>query len=318
MAVYTNISDTDAARFVATYDIGDFTRLEAIQAGVENSNYHLFTSRGRFILTLFEKRVRGADLPFFFALTDHLSAHGLRCPQAVADRSGDIFRMLQDRPAVVVTYLDGACVDGAEITPEHCHALGSGLARMHIATRDFTGGRDNNMGLHRWGGLFEKIGVRADEIVPGLAQLIGAELSYLRTHWPHDLPSGAVHADLFPDNVFFKGDKLYGFIDFYFACTDFYAYDLAITLGAWCFDAHGVRDDARYHALLAGYSAVRPLSDAELRAFSVLCRGAAMRFLLSRLHDYIFHDVNDFVTPKDPRPYLTILRHYQTGEGAAP
>lgn len=302
MAVYTRITDDQAASFVQAYNIGDFQRLEPIEAGVENSNYHLFTTQGRFILTLFEKRVDPADLPFFFAFTDHLATHGIRCPQAVPAHNGDIIGHLAGRPAAIISFLKGQSIEPAALTPVHCRELGIGVGQMHRAAQGFKKRRANTLGPEGWRTLAAKI--------PDLAPDVRGELDWLVAHWPHDLPQSVIHADIFPDNVFFEGDRLFGFIDFYFSCTDFLAYDLALTVNAWCFTPSGRIDPARYEALMAGYQSIRPLTDPEKAAFNTLCRGAAMRILLTRQYDSVFHDPESFVIPKDPQEYRNILEYH--------
>ncbi|KAF2992475.1 homoserine kinase [Methylocystis sp. MJC1] len=310
MAVYTQVDDAELLAFLATYDIGDLLSCKGIAEGVENSNYYLHTSAGSFILTLYERRVAEADLPFFLGLMEHLARRGVTCPQPVPNRAGEPLGRLAGRPAVIVTFLDGYSVHRPEVA--HCAALGAALAQLHLAGADFPLRRLNALSLGAWRPLFAPSAVHADEVEPGLRETVEAELDYLEQNWPRDLPSGVIHADLFPDNAFFLGDKMSGVIDFYFACNDAYAYDLAICLNAWCFDEAHRFEMEKGAALLSAYRRVRPLDDAELDAFPTLARGAAMRFLLTRYVDWLNVPKGALVRPKDPREYLAKLRFHQT------
>ncbi|MGO1076354.1 homoserine kinase [Inquilinus sp. CA228] len=309
MAVYTEVTDEDVAAFAAEYDIGTVLSLKGIAEGVENSNYLLVTTAGHHILTLYEKRVAESDLPFFLGLMQHLAARGVECPLPVAARDGQALRRLAGRPAVIVTFLDGLWPK--RIQPWHCQALGPALARMHAAGADFPMTRPNNLSLAGWRRLVADCADRADTVTPGLAEGITRELAFLETHWPADLPAGLIHADLFPDNVFFRDGRLSGLIDFYFACTDMLAYDLSICLNAWCFEPDGAFNVTKARALLSGYRAERPLSPAEVAALPILARGNALRFLLTRLYDWLNHPPGAFVRPKDPLEYWRKLRFHQ-------
>lgn len=309
MAVYTEIADDDLRRFVAAYDIGDVLSAKGIAEGVENSNFLLHTSRGFFILTLYEKRVDPADLPFFLGLMEHLATHGINCPLPVKTRAGVALGTLAGRPAVIVTFLEGMGVKRPSAA--HCAALGTDLARLHAAGAGFTMSRVNALSVAGWRPLFNRAKDRADEVQPGLGADVAAELDALEAIWPRDLPTGVIHADLFPDNVFFIGPKLSGFIDFYFACTDAYAYDVAICLNAWCFEVDFAFNITKGRAFLTAYEAVRPLSEAERAAFTTLCRGAALRFLLTRLYDWLNVPPGALVKPKDPLEYHRKLRFHR-------
>ena len=308
MAVYTDVSAAELGGFLETYDIGTLTALKGIAEGVENSNFLLGTTAGTFILTLYEKRVAKGDLPFFVALLEHLSKKGLTCPQPVANRDGAALSELCGRPAAIMTFLDGVWI--ADPQPIHCRALGEVLAKLHLAVADFPLARPNPLSVAGWHALLAQAGTRADEVVPGLAAEAAAALAAIEAHWPADLPGGVVHADLFPDNVFFLGERLSGLIDFYFACTDSFAYDLSICLNAWCFDPAHRFDPARSRALMQGYTSVRPLSAAEIAALPVLARGSALRFMLTRLVDWLNVPPGALVKPKDPREYLAKLRFH--------
>src|SRR5271154_5959653 len=260
MAVYTDGTDEELQQFLAGYDLGTLMSYKGIAEGVENSNFLLHTSKGAFILTLYEKRVAAGDLPFFLNLMEHLAARGLTCPQPVRGRSGEALGGLAGRPAAIVTFLDGVWI--RRPSAAHCGAVGEALAQLHLAGADFAMTRRNGLSVEGWRPLFEAAATRADTVQPGLCEAIADELFRLECDWPRDLPQGVIHADLFPDNVFFLGDRLSGLIDFYFACTDALAYDLAICLNAWCFETDGSLNVTKARALFQGYESVRRLEPA--------------------------------------------------------
>ncbi len=315
MAVYTDVSDTELGAFLAAYDLGSMLAFKGIAEGVENSNYLLHTDAGYFIVTLYEKRVDEADLPFFLGLMEHLNGQGISCPLPVRARDGKALRRLAGRPAVIVGFLDGMWVRRPK--PAHCAAVGMALAAMHEAGKGYALRRENALSRDHWRGLFQPARDAADTVKPGLAALIDGELDALDRLWPGDLPEGIIHADLFPDNVFFLKDKLSGVIDFYFACNDSLAYDIAICLNAWCFEPDSSFNVTNARALLNAYQAGRPLTEAERDALPVLARGAALRFLLTRLHDWLAVPDGALVTPKDPMEYVTKLRFHQNVASAA-
>ncbi len=291
------------------YAIGRLIECAGIAEGVENSNFRLRTTEGAFILTLFEKRVDAGELPWFLGLMQHLAQHGITCPLPVQDQSGQVLRHVRARPAAITTFLPGAWP--RVITPQHCAAVGRSLAALHVAGRGYAPTRANALGPESWPSLFHPARDRADEIAPGLAQELTAALAAILAAWPTALTErGHIHADLFPDNVFFLDGTLSGLIDFYFAATDLLAYDVAICLNAWCFDDAQQFDGGRAQALLGAYQAVRPLSPAERAAMPVLCQGAAMRFLLTRLFDWLNTPADALVVRKDPLDYLGRLRFH--------
>ncbi|NBC34674.1 MAG: homoserine kinase [Alphaproteobacteria bacterium] len=316
MAVYTEISNDELAAFVAAYDIGTVTSLKGIAEGVENSNFLLTTDRATYILTLYEKRVAEPDLPFFLGLMEHLAERGIACPLPLRSRDGRALHRLAGRPAAIITFLDGMWPK--RIHPFHCRELGAALARLHLAGSDFPMRRDNDLSLGGWQQIFGRCRDDADRVMPGLSDAVARELAGLEAVWPAALPTGVIHADLFPDNVFFIGETLTGLIDFYFACTDAFAYDLAICLNAWCFEPDGAFNVTKARLMLASYRRVRPFSTAELAALPILARGAALRFLLTRLFDWLNHPPGAFVKPKDPLEYWHKLRFHQgvAGPGA--
>jgi len=314
MAVYTHVPAEEMAQFLTRYDTGVLVSAKGIAEGVENSNYMLETRREdgsneRFILTLYEKRVNKADLPFFMDLLDHLHDRGCKVPRFIADREGHKLQQLAGRPACLIEFLSGISV--TEPTPQQAGAAGRALGELHVAARGFAGTRRNALDLPGWHELAERCGDHLDDIAPGLAARVTQELAFLDAHWPADLERGIIHADLFPDNVLMNGDEVTGLIDFYFSCTDIQAYDLAITHGAWCFSADGgTYHAARGSALMRGYSETHGLTDAAAAALPALCRGAALRFLLTRAYDWINTPPDALVTRKDPLAYLRRLDFY--------
>ena len=314
MAVYTEVPDDELARFVADYDIGEVTSFKGIAEGVENSNFLLNTGRGSFILTLYEKRVAPEDLPFFLGLMEHLAVKGFTCPTPVKDRSGISLKTLAGRPAALISFLEGIWIRRPDT--RHCQAVGRALAQMHLASADFSMKRPNALSCDAWRPLLNQCGAQANQVQAGLYEELEAELDAVEKIWPKELPSGVIHADLFPDNVFFLGGDLSGVIDFYFACTDALAYDIAVCLNAWCFEIDGSFNISKARGMLMAYGAERQLDAAEYDALPLLARGAAMRFLLTRLYDWLNTPDGALVKPKDPLEYVRKLRFHRTVESA--
>jgi homoserine kinase type II len=313
MAVYTHVPAEAMAQFLSRYDAGELLSAKGIAEGVENSNYLLETTSDRFILTLYEKRVNEADLPFFMDLLDHLAARGCKVPRFIADREGQQLQQLSGRPACLIEFLSGISV--TEPTPAQSHAAGRALGELHAAAADFTGSRANALDLAGWHDLADKCGAHFDDIAPGLASRVADELAYMDANWPAALPRAVIHADLFPDNVLMHGNEVTGLIDFYFSCTDIRAYDVAITHTAWCFDFDGANFHAdRAAALVSGYDEVFGLSEDERAAFPTLCRGAALRFMLTRAYDWINTPPDAMVTRKDPLAFLRRLDFYASAD----
>jgi len=311
MAVYTDVAADELADFLKGYDIGELLSYKGIAEGVENSNFLLHTTSGYFILTLYEKRVAKGDLPFFLALMAHLAVHGITCPQPVKNRRGEALAMLAGRPAAIITFLEGIWPRKPNVA--HCAGVGEVLAKMHLAGRDFGMSRANALSVSGWRPLFDAAASRADELQHGLRDFISAELDRLESGiWPEHLPEGVIHADLFPDNVFFLGEKLSGVIDFTFACNDILAYDIAITLNAWCFETDHSFNVTKARAFLNAYGRERKLSEAEQDALPLLARGAALRILLTRLVDWFNVPPGALVRPKDPLEYVRKLRFQQS------
>jgi homoserine kinase type II len=314
MAVYTDVAADELAEFLGAYDVGELLSYKGIAEGVENSNFLLHTSAGYFILTLYEKRVARSDLPFFLGLMAHLALRGISCPQPLKNKSGETLSVLAGRPAAIINFLEG--VWPRKPNAAHCAGVGQALAQMHLAGADFPMSRANALSVSGWRPLFEVAASRADEVQHGLRHFIGAELDHLEGNvWPRDLPQGVIHADLFPDNVFFLGERVSGLIDFTFACTDMLAYDVAICLNAWCFESDYSFNVTKARAFLGAYGRERPLSEAEQNALPLLARGAALRFLLTRLVDFLNVPRGALVRPKDPLEYVRKLRFQQGVSG---
>jgi homoserine kinase type II len=309
MAVYTQVCDDELTSFIASYEVGALLSYKGIAEGVENTNYLVHTEKGPYLLTLYEKRVAAQDLPFFLGLMEHLAKAGINCPTPVHDAQGCVLRTLAGKPAALVTFLEGVWIRRPQ--PRHCAALGRAMASLHLAGRSFAHRRANALGIAGWRPLFQRFRSRADDIAPGLAAIIEEELDHLEADWPRQLPLGIIHADLFPDNAFFLGDQLSGLIDFYFACQDALAYDVAIALNAWCFESDHAFNLTKGQALLKGYQGVRALEPAERQALPLLARGAALRFLLTRAYDWLHTDRDALVNRKDPQEYLRRLQFHR-------
>jgi homoserine kinase type II len=315
MAVYTEVSDEACAAFLARYDIGTLVAFRGIAEGVENSNYALRTTTGDFILTLYERRVDPADLPWFLGLMEHLAAAGLPCPLPVRARDGANLNPLAGRVAAITTFLPGVWPRRVQVA--HCGPLGAALARLHLAGADFGASRANALGPESWHDLLQKSRSGADTVSPGLGDELTAALKTILHAWPSGLPRGQIHADLFPDNVFFLDGEISGLIDFYFAATDLYAYDVAVCLNAWCFERDGSFNVTKSRALLRGYAGHRALSAPEAHALPVLAAGAALRFALTRLYDWLHTPAGALVTRKDPMDYVRRLRFHAAAAGPA-
>ena len=309
MAVYTDVAAEDLAEFMRGYDIGKLTSYKGIAEGVENSNFLLHTTTGAYILTLYEKRVAVDDLPYFLSLMAHLADRGVRCPRPARNREGAVYSRLAGRPAAIINFLEGMWPRRPNAA--HCAGVGEALAKMHLAGADFPLVRANPLSVAGWRPLFDLAAPCADGVQAGLRDFIARELDHLESRWLSDLPVGVIHADLFPDNVFFLGDKLSGLIDFPFSCNDMLAYDVAICLNAWCFEPDHSFNATKARALLNAYGRERKLSEAEQGALPLLARGAALRFLLTRLVDFLNVPPGALVKPKDPLEYVRKLRFQQ-------
>jgi homoserine kinase type II len=309
MAVYTEVADEELQAFTAEYDIGDVLSCKGIAEGVENTNYLLHTEGSTFILTLYEKRVAPDALPFYLGLMAHLADNGILCPTPVKARDGSALRTLCGRPAAIVTFLEGMWPRRIQV--EHCAQVGSALAKMHLAAASFGMKNPNALSIRQWRPLFASCRERSNEVSEEIADIIEAELSHLEANWPSDLPVGICHADLFPDNVFFIAGQLSGMIDFYFACNDHLAYDVATCLNAWCFERDMSFNITKARHLLSNYRNVRDVSSKELESLPLLARGSALRFMLTRLFDWLNQPEGALVRPKNPLEYLAILQFHQ-------
>lgn len=310
MAVYTEVTAEELEAMLARYDIGALASFKGIAEGVENSNYFLGTERGQYILTLYERRVSRDDLPFFIGLMVHLAGAGISCPKPIADRAGRVLQELAGRPAAIVTFLNGYAV--RRVKAEHCEAVGRALAALHLGGAGFALMRRNTLSLDGWSQIFADLNGEPEHLQPGMTEELAREIASLRARWPTGLPSGVIHADLFPDNVFFLGNEVSGLIDFYFACNDIFAYDIAICMNAWCFELDHAFNVTKARALLRGYGAVRPLARDEIEALPALARGAALRFLLTRVYDWFNTPSSAMVQRKDPMEYWRKLRFHRT------
>jgi homoserine kinase type II len=310
MAVYTDVAAEELAEFLKSYDIGELLSYKGIAEGVENSNFLLHTTKAAYILTLYEKRVAVDDLPYFLSLMAHLAERGVRCPQPARNRNGEVYSELAGRLAAIINFLEGMWPRRPNAA--HCAGVGDALAKVHLAGHDFPLYRKNPLSVAGWRPLFDRAADRADNVQAGLRDFIARELDHLEAHWPSDLPLGVIHGDLFPDNVFFLGDKLSGLIDFPFSCNDILAFDVAICLNAWCFEPDHSFNVTKARALLNAYGRARQLSEAEQNALPLLARGAALRFLLTRLVDFLNVPPGALVKPKDPLEYVRKLRFQQS------
>ncbi len=321
MAVYTQLGAEALTAIVAEYDVGALISAKGIAEGVSNSNWLIETGRidgscTRFILTMYEHRTDVSDLPFFLGLLDHLAERGCPVPRTIHDRDNRSWRMHEGKALALIEFLPGVSVTAP--TPDQARAVGAALAQVHLAAADFPGERTNALGLSDWRSLTEACGAEGlSAIDPDLGHLVAGEMEVLSRNWPRDLPRSVIHADLFPDNVLMLGAAVSGLIDFYFACTDITAYDIAVTHAAWCFDVSGrVFAPELSRALLEGYESVRPLSPDERAALPLLARGAAMRFLLTRAYDWTNTPADAMVTRKDPMAFARRLEFYAQPDNA--
>lgn len=309
MAVYTKVSIQKIEQLLIKYNVGKLVSIKEIDNGVENSNYFLTTNKNKFIFTIYEKRVNPADLPFYLNLMQHLSKKNIPTPLPISNNEGQILSTIADKPCAIISFLEGRSIK--KITNDHLKELGENLAKLHTASNDFKLTKTNDMSKEQWANLFSQIKENCNKIKPGIKDEITTSLKYINNNWPKSLPKGIIHADLFPDNVFFEQDKLVGIIDFYFACNDFYMYDLAICLNAWCFEHNKDFNLTKAKILLSSYNKIRKISIDELNYLPVLAQGAALRFLLTRSYDLLNHDKSANVTPHNPLEYLHKLRFHQ-------
>lgn len=315
MAVFTEVDNKELEEFWSGYHLGEILSINGIAEGVENSNFFIQTTDKRYILTLFEKRVKPEDLPYFVGLMDHVSQQGFSCPQPMFPHTANPIGSLSNRPALVTSFLHGLSVK--KPTVSDCHMLGQALAQFHGAASGFKMHRPNNLSYPSWVEMYQHLEEKLLKHDPAGASLCQQALLRLSQEWPGGLPYGHIHADLFPDNVFFRQGQVSGFIDFYFACQDMLAYDIAICINAWCFEPDGSLNVTKSSSLLSGYQTVRSLENAEREALGLLCLGSSLRFYLTRAHDLIHHDPNWLVTPKNPHDYILRMRTHLRANGAS-
>jgi len=317
MAVYTKLTSENIIEFLKNYQIGNLVSFQEIIDGIDNSNYILNTTVGKFVLTIFESRIKKDELPFFMNLKLHLAQEGICCPDPIKNNSDSVIGEIDGKPASIVSFLSGSILkprkDGyyLNITNKHCFEIGQVLARLHLAVTDFPDFRKNDLGIYGWRNLFDKIAVNIKNYQKDLDQEIKSYLDFLEKKWIQELPSGAVHTDLFPDNVFFnQKNELIGVIDFYFSANDAFIYDLAVAINAWCFDKNNNFIQARLSAILGGYERIRKLQKDEQEFLKIALIGASLRFLLTRLYD-LFHTKKDsLVKVKNPDEYLKKIRFF--------
>lgn len=318
MAVFTHLPDSTLAELAQYYELGRLVNATGISEGVENTNYLLETQLAgthfRTILTIFEKRVQADEIPFFLHLMQHLAEQGIHCPVPIEHRGGGLIHEVAGKPMAMVTFLTGKSRAG-DPSEADCAALGEAMARLHLAAEGMRERRANDLSVSGWRRLIDQTGTQLDGIMPGLKRAVEAEYAYLTDHWPQQLPCGIIHADLFPNNVFFEGEQISGIIDFYFACEELLSYDLAISINSWCFEGSHC-NLRKVRQMCAAYDRYRPRSSEEQAALITLLRGAALRFLLTRAYDVIYHDEQALVTPHDPLEYWHILQYWQAPQRA--
>tara|TARA_Y100000590_G_scaffold455547_1_gene604427 strand:+ start:7255 stop:8199 length:945 start_codon:yes stop_codon:yes gene_type:complete len=312
MAVYTKISKENLENFLSKYDLGSLIYYKGIIQGIENTNYKIITDKGTYILTLFEKRVKSKDLPFFINLQKHLSKCKFSCPIPIEDNNKKIINQILNKEAIIVSFLNGLQINKPK--PIHCFQVGEMLSKIQKITKNFKLTRKNSLSIGEWKKIFQKCSNISSNKFDSLIATIKEELIYLEKNWPLNLPKGIIHCDVFKDNVFFKENKLTGLIDFYFSCNDFYSYDLALATNDWCFDKEYNFNIKNFEFLIKGYETFYNLGLEEKKYFNILLRGAAIRILVTRLHDLLFHIEGTKVIPKNPFEYYEILKWHQTNK----
>ena len=311
MAVYTQISIDELNLFLSKYNIDNINEFSGIKGGTSNSNYLLTADNKKFILTIFEERTNQENLPFYFDLMNHLNAHDIKCPEVIKDKQGNFSNSIKQKHAVITTFLTGSSLE--KIKPIHCSNLGLTIAKMHNASEKLNIKRENELGFDKLGIIIEKLKTYKKHIDYEKLKFIEDEFLFLSREISKDLPSGIIHADLFPDNIFFEENNLTGIIDFYFSCNDFYAYEIAICLNAWCFeDSNNEFNPTKAKYLLGSYNQERKFSNEEVEALPLLARASALRYLLTRLLDFYSHEDSDLILKKDPNEYISKLKFHQS------
>ena len=313
MAVYTKLSENNLRDFFSKYNLGRLLKFQGIQEGIENSNYFVKTDSGKFILTVYEKRIEEKDLPFFMGLMKNIFNKNFPSPEPIINKNGNYITEIFGKKAAVVSFLEGA--SKKNLTPDNCHEVGIYTAKLHMITKNLNIKRTNRLSVNSWRLIYRKIQRDCSKIYPDLTKIIERNLEIIEDKWPKNIPRGIIHADLFPDNIFFKGNKLTGIIDFYFSCYDFYALEIAICLNALCFE--GKNENLSFNVTKAkkfidGYSSIRKLTEEEKESLKILCHGAAMRFLLTRVFDYLNLTEDALVKIKDPVEYLKRLEFHNS------
>ena len=313
MAVYTKLSKNELVEFFSKYNLGKLLNYKGIKEGIENTNYFIQTEKGKFILTLYEKRTEEKDLPFFISLMRNLFDKKFPSPEPIINKNGNYISQILKKNAAVVSFLEGNAKKN--LSPNNCYQVGISAAKLHLITKNLTGKRENKLSVNSWREIYNKIKKDCSKIDKNLPEIIEKNLNEIEKNWPKNIPMGIIHADLFPDNIFFKNDKLSGIIDYYFSCFDFYAFEIAICLNALCFE--GTKENLSFNVTKAkkfidGYSSIRKLTIEEKNSLKILCQGAAMRFLLTRVFDYINLTEGAIVTVKDPLEYLKRLEFHDS------
>ena len=309
MAIYTKISPKDIRDIEKKYNLGKIIYFKGIKKGIENTNYLLKTKNKKFILTLFEKRVQKKDVPFFMNLMDKLSKYKINCPEPQRNKKGSFLIKIKNKTASIVSFVEGK--DKLKLNPNNCYEIGKNIAKLHEASKKIKLYRKNSLSLKEWPKLLNRIGNKSKTISPSLDGLMKNSFLQIKNKWPKNLPYGIIHADLFIDNIFFKKNKFHGYIDFYFACNDFLMYEIAICINALCFDKKNnkfIFNKEKSSNLIKGYSKIRRFSEKEKKSLNVLCRGAALRYLLTRTYDYLNTPKSAIIKIKNPREYIQKLK----------
>jgi homoserine kinase type II len=310
MAVYTKLEHQEVRQFLEQYNINNFKDYKGITEGVENTNYLIKTSEQDYILTIYEKRVDENDLPFFIKLLSYLSENKFPCPKPIANKNNEKINRIKNKNAALVTFLNGQSKN--KITSEECFEIGKITAQLHEITKKFDINRKNNLSIENWDSIFEKTIKQKIDLDESIIKKTKNYLNFLKDKWPKNLPQGIIHADLFPDNIFFTNNKVSGIIDFYFACNDFFAYEIAICINSLCFDNNSTFNMTKAKYLIDGYTSIRTLSEDEKKYLPILSMGAAMRFFLTRLYDFYHTDNKADVKIKDPFEYLKKMEFHST------
>ena len=311
MAVFTKLSKTEIENYLGLYDIGSLNQYSEIVEGIENTNYKIICNGTPYILTIFEKRVNEDDLPFFINLKLYLNQNNFKCPRPIQNRNGEIINSIKNKKAVIISFIEGNKIDKPNIN--ECNEIGKMLGNLHNLTSNFNESRQNSLDIKEWKNLLSKCTKNEDKKFDIILKEVENEIDFLESVWPKNIPSGVVHADLFKDNVFFKDEKITGVIDFYFSCYHFFLYDISIVINDWCFDSNGeIFNYEYYKAILNGYNEHKKITQQEIDSFNIILRSAAVRILVTRLHDYIFHPKDAIVLKKDPYQYYNILKWHQS------